>query len=90
MQKSTRLTVTGDLSLSPEHVQSLQIAIQELDAFMVKSVEEKRRKLWVRPETKDIVDYRLRDLLVCNIVTVYIACPPDLIHDSVPWHIFSR
>jgi hypothetical protein len=65
MDHSTLPTGTGELCLSTEQVQALRTAVDELDAFMVQCVEERRRKQWVRPETKDIADYRVRELLVC-------------------------
>lgn len=71
MDHSTLLTGTGELCLSTEQVQALRTAVDELDAFMVQCVEERRRKQWVRPETKDIADYRVRELLVC-ITTIYV------------------
>jgi hypothetical protein len=75
MQRSTlpNPAVSGDHNLSPAQVLTLAQAVRELDAFLVKSVEDKRRKLWVRPETKDVVDYRVRELLVSIITNVYIS-----------------
>jgi hypothetical protein len=90
MQPSTRpiAAASGEHNLSPEQVMNLANAIQELDAFLVKSVEDNRRNLWVRPETKDIVDYRTRELLV-SIITRFIFLP-DPLHDSEGWHIHSK
>lgn len=75
MQQSTIQTSTasGDLRLSPAQVVALENAVRNLDNFMVQSVQEKRQNLWLRPETKDIVDYRVRELLVSTITNVYIA-----------------
>jgi hypothetical protein len=75
MQQSTIQTPTalGDLHLSPAQVTTLENAVRNLDNFMLQSVQDKRQNLWLRPETKDIVDYRLRELLVSTITKVYIA-----------------
>lgn len=75
MQQSTTQTPTasGDLCLSPAQVVTLENAVRKLDNFMVQSVQDRRQNLWLRPETKDIVDYRVRELLVSTITKVYIA-----------------
>lgn len=51
----------------------MQNAVRELDNFMVKSVNDKRRNLWVRPETKDVVDHQVRALLVSTATKIYTA-----------------
>lgn len=66
-------TASGDLHLSPAQVATLENAVRKLDTFLLKSVEEMRQNLWVRPETKDVVDYRLRELLVSTITKCYSA-----------------
>jgi len=66
-------TVAGDHCLSPEQVLQLQKAVEELDTFMVQSVDQMRRNLWVRPGTKEIVDFRVRGLLVCNSTGLFIT-----------------
>jgi hypothetical protein len=75
MQASTEPapTVAQDLHLSPAEVLTLQNAVRELDNFMVKSVNDKRRNLWVRPETKDVVDHQVRALLVSTATKIYTA-----------------
>lgn len=64
MEQTTLPTVAGDHCLSTEQVLELRKAVDELDAFMVESEDQRRRNLWVRPGTKDIVDFRVRALLV--------------------------
>jgi hypothetical protein len=75
MQQSTIQTSTasGDLQLSPAQVVALKNAVQTLDNFLLKCVQEKRQNLWRRQETRDIADYRLRELLVSSITKVYIG-----------------
>jgi len=75
MNQSALPVTTGDHCLSDEQVLALQKAVDELDAFMVQSVDQKRRNLWVRPGLKDIADFRVRALLVCTITNLCTA--PD-------------
>jgi len=77
MEQSMLPTVAGDHCLSPEQVLELQKAVKELDTFMVQSVDQMRRNLWVRPGTKEIVDFRVRGLLVCNCTSLFITSEAD-------------
>jgi hypothetical protein len=74
MDHSTLPTATGELCLSPEQVLALRKAVDELDTFLVQCVEARRRNEWVRSETKDIADYRVRELLV-RIATILTLLP---------------
>ena len=77
MNQSTLPATTGHHCLSAEQVLALQKAVDELDAFMVQSVEQKRRNLWVRPGLKDIADFRVRGLLVCTMTNICTAPDAD-------------
>jgi hypothetical protein len=77
MEPATLPTVTEAHGLLPEQVTELRNAVDELDAFMVQSVDDRRRGRWVRPETKDLVDFRVRGLLVCKFTGFFPASETD-------------
>jgi len=79
MNQSTLPATTGDHCLSAEQVLALRKAVDELDAFVVQCVEERRQNHWVRPGLKDIADFRVRALLVCTTNNISIASEAD------PW-----
>ena len=66
MEPSALPTVAGDHCLSSGQVLALGKAVDALDAFMVQSVEEKHQNLWDRPGTKELVEFRVRGLVVCG------------------------
>ena len=72
MNPSMLPTVAGDHCLSPEQVVALRKAVDELDAFMVYSVEQMRQNVWHRQEAKDSADFHVRGLLVCTMTTISI------------------
>ena len=71
MEPSTLPTVAGDHCLSPGQVLALGKAVDTLDAFMVQSVEEKHQNLWDHPGTKELVDFRVRGLVVCGTMETF-------------------
>lgn len=51
--------------LSVKQVVALQDAVKRLDAVLVQSMREKRGKVWEKlPESKNLTDCRVRDMLV--------------------------
>ena len=77
MNQSTLPATTGGHCLSAEQVLALRKAVEELDAFVVQCVEERRQNHWVRPGLKDIADFRVRALLVCATNNISIASKAD-------------
>jgi hypothetical protein len=62
---SSSKALTSGHGLTPTQLADLQEAVLALDAHLLRSVAAIRNNEWTRPTTRQIADYRVRELVVC-------------------------
>lgn len=70
---STSTAPIGAHCMTPSQLSDFIDAVTALDAHLLRSVKALRNNEWKRPATKQIADYRVRELVVFFILLYYFS-----------------